>query len=47
MEKFKDLTYTRPDPAKLKKDYLALVRKFEKAETAEEADAALPSLKGN
>ncbi len=41
MEKFKDLTYTRPDLAKLKKDYLALIRRFQKAETAEEADAAL------
>ena len=41
MEKFKDLKYERPDLKKLKKDYLACVKKFKKAETFEEADAAL------
>lgn len=40
MEKFKDLVYTRPDVAKIKKDLLRLFKEFAKAKTFEEADAA-------
>ena len=28
MEKFKDLQYERPNPAKVKKDFLACVKRF-------------------
>lgn len=41
MEKFKDLKYERPDFKKLKTDFLEYVKKFEKAETFEEANKAL------
>ena len=40
MEKFRDLPYVRPDVAQVKKDYLACVKKFKKAASFEEADAA-------
>ena len=40
MEKFRDLPYVRPDVAQVKKDYLSCVKKFKKAASFEEADAA-------
>ena len=40
MEKFKDLTYTRPDIAKAKKEYSHLLKQFKKAKSFEEADKA-------
>jgi len=41
MEKFKDLEYKRPDLAAVKKDLLAHINAFKKAQTFEEADKAL------
>ena len=40
MDKFKDLPYQRPDLAKVRKEYAALLKKFRNAATFEEADAA-------
>ena len=39
MEKFRDLEYKRPDLAAVKKECLAHLKKFEKAQTFEEANA--------
>ena len=41
MEKFKDLQYQRPDPKKIKRDFLACVKRFENAKTFDEANNAL------
>ena len=40
MDKFKDLPYQRPDLAKVRKEYAALLKKFKNASDFAEADAA-------
>ncbi len=46
MEKFADIKYERPDLAKFKKDYLALIGKLKRAGSYEEADEAVGELEG-
>ena len=46
MEKFADIKYERPDLAKFKKDYLALIGKLKRAGSYEEADEAVKEMEG-